>query len=93
MRKPHKGTEDRPLRLTDILIRMLGQKGVEEAFIAAGLAAALNGDFRAWSYIWDRIEGRMGGVDEDVADFEAILRTAKKRAEARRNGNGHTLGP
>jgi len=74
--------------LATVAARLLEQEDVAEKFLKVGLAAALAGDFRFWSYLFDRIEGRIGPPGEPETDLSAIFREAKARVEARKQGNG-----
>lgn len=62
-------------RLTSALLRQIEERGLDDQFINAGLTAAMSGDFRFWSYIYDRIDGRMGDSDKETADdIDDLLR-------------------
>lgn len=61
-------------RLTNKLLKMLDEKGLDEPFLKAGMAAALKGDFAFWKYIYERIDGPIaqahGGLTEPTANDE-----------------------
>ncbi len=47
----------RKRRLTEALIKLIEEKGLEDPLVKVGAAAAMKGDFRFWSYIFDRVDG------------------------------------
>ena len=60
-------------RLTNALIKAIEEKGLDDPFVKVGLQHALKGDFRFWSYIFDRIDGKqpekiLSGDDDGPAE-------------------------
>ena len=58
---------NRKQRLTGAVHRLLDKRGQEARFVKVGLEAALGGDFRFWSYLFDRVDGKMSageGADD-----------------------------
>ena len=77
---------NRKQRLTAVLHRLLDKRGQESKFVKVGLAAALEGDFRFWSYLYDRIDGRPPVAEGDAGeDVEAIIEEARKKADEHRD--------
>lgn len=61
-------------RLTNALVKMLDEKGLDEAFVKAGMAAALKGDFNFWKYIFERVDGKLPTPDSgDLIDQESVI--------------------
>jgi hypothetical protein len=74
-------------RLTAALFRMLDEKGLDEPFIRAGMAAALKGDFQFWKYIYERIDGKLPDA-EGGGDAEEIIEEAQRKADEHRRRRG-----
>ena len=55
-------------RLTNALIKLIEEKGLEDPFVRAGIAEAMKGNFQFWSYIFDRIDGKMAHKIEAAMD-------------------------
>jgi len=70
----------RKQRLTAALNKALDEANVE-AFVQAGLKLALEGDFRFWSYIFDRVDGKPDQSPDDaaVADIKTLREFLDKR--------------
>jgi hypothetical protein len=70
-------------RFSSTLNRLLDEDGADEAFIRVGLKAAMDGDYRFWSYLFDRIEGKIPvEIQEADIDLEAVRNRLKQlRAE------------
>ena len=49
----------RKRRLTDALVKLIEEKGLDDPFVKVGMQEALKGDFKFWAYIFDRIDGKM----------------------------------
>jgi hypothetical protein len=64
-------------RLTARLLALFKSKDADGAFLNVGLKEALKGDFRFWSYIYDRIDGKPTSRTD-----EAMVRIAAKNADA-----------
>ncbi len=52
-------------------------------FAAVGMRLALEGDFRFWSYIFDRVDGPLAQPEPPI-DPETIAREAQLRAKRRK---------
>jgi hypothetical protein len=72
-------------RLTTKIHRKLDRAGQEETFARVGLARALKGDYRFWSFIFDKLDGRP--VEEGEAILEEVL------AEHQAEGEGDAVTP
>jgi hypothetical protein len=64
-------------QLTDALMRLIEEKGLDEAMVRAGIKAALEGDFNFWRYIFERIDGPLAqAIEAEVTEhvtFERIV--------------------
>jgi hypothetical protein len=49
----------RKQRLTSALINLIEERGLDEPLVRVGMTEAMKGDYRFWSYIFDRIDGKM----------------------------------
>ena len=72
-------------KLDATLSEMIEARGMTEVFALAGLTAAIGGDFQFWSYIYDRIEGKMvPEVPEPTSGrLEDLVEEAERRAADR----------
>jgi hypothetical protein len=73
--------------LQDALIKALDVDGREQAFIEAGLTAALQGDFAFWRYLFEVLEGPLSRDREEDIDTSALISLAWERLRER-NGRG-----
>jgi hypothetical protein len=73
--------------LTDEIIRLVEEKGLEDALVRAGVAAALRGDFNFWRYIFERIDGPLPRVVEaEVAEVVTFERVDSPRDDVKPTG-------
>jgi hypothetical protein len=73
------------LRLRRQVLAMLDAgDDLEERFIRIGMALALEGDFRFWSYLFDRVDGRIPRGGDDGVDIEAIIDLARRKVDRRK---------
>lgn len=54
-------------RMTTALIKAIEKKGLDDPFVQVGLREALKGNFQFWSYIYDRVDGKMPPAKEPDA--------------------------
>lgn len=52
-------------RLTNALIKLIEEKGLDDPFVRVGMEKALKGDFRFWQYLFDRVDGPLNAKNED----------------------------
>jgi hypothetical protein len=79
-------------RFMDELHRLFDDKQLDAAFIQVGVREALRGDFRFWSYLYDRVEGKVVNtappVDTDERPPRIVIpglpRPSGRRATPRR---------
>src|SRR5262245_30703793 len=69
---PNPAGSSKKQRLTRAVLDLLDAKeGLDVAFVKVGMKAALRGDFRFWSYLWDRIEGKQPqSIDADITTHD-----------------------
>jgi len=74
----------RARRFTDALMKLIEGSEQPEKFIKVGWDAALKGDFRFWSYLYDRLEPQAQqaeGTDRKTALAEAEAAIAQEGAK------------
>ena len=64
-------------RFTDVLLNRLDKRPeLVDGFVAVGIQNALKGDFRFWSAIYERVEGKIPSTieinDKPIFDWSAI---------------------
>jgi hypothetical protein len=59
-------------RLTTALLKLIEEKGLDDPFVRVGMAEALKGDFKFWSYIFDRIDGKMTQKTDLTSNGETL---------------------
>ncbi|MGZ3353275.1 MAG: hypothetical protein ACXVCF_00145 [Isosphaeraceae bacterium] len=73
----------RKARLTARLLQLFDDMAADGPFLQVGLKAALEGDFRFWSYLFDRIDGRIEPAEQGPAiDLEAVARAMSAKYES-----------
>ena len=58
-------------RLADALIKAIEALRLDDALVQVGLREALKGDFRFWSYIFDRVDGKVSDQGISQTDLSA----------------------
>lgn len=71
-------------RLTTALLKLIEEKGLDDPFVQVGMKAALKGDFKFWSYIFDRVDGKMVQPEQEPDAEPGLIEEADERRRKRK---------
>ncbi len=72
-------------RLTNALIKLIEEKGLEDPFVRVGVAEAMKGDFRFWSYVFDRLDGKVLEKLDLTSDGQSLKPAVFRRVDNARD--------
>lgn len=82
----------RSRRLTDALIKAIEEQGSAAPFVELGIREALNGDFRFWKEIFNRVDGLQKEEEDEPSVKPTVIEEAAAKANARKR-NRKSDGP